>query len=321
MVAVEDQHVANFSADVSVVDEWLATRGVPFIPATSTIAVDLEYALLGNATSIHDPKGYIYNNVLDAQIEAIRSTMNAMKFGNQTIEITVSESGWPSKGAPGDAAAPPDNAKKYKTRGWKWLCFPVSCVTYATNAKGTSFSEVVAAQLTPKVVAAQLTPKTVASTPIRRETVAKLKVAINGFGRIGRNFLRCWHGLKDSPLDVVVVNDSGGVKNASPLLKFDSMLGTFKPEVKFVDYTTISVDGKPIKVVSNRDPLKFPWADLGIDIVIAGRGVFVDGRGAGKHIQAGAKKVTSLLQQKAQTFQLMLLESTKVTTLTRSQIS
>ncbi|GKV51564.1 hypothetical protein SLEP1_g58206 [Rubroshorea leprosula] len=157
-----------------------------------------------------------------------------------------------------------------------------SCVTYATNAKGTSFSE---------VVAAQLTPKTVASAPVRRETVAKLKVAINGFGRIGRNFLRCWHGRKDSPLDVVVVNDSGGVKNASHLLKYDSMLGTFKAEVKIVDDTTISVDGKPIKVVSNRDPLKLPWADLGIDIVIEGTGVFVDGPGAGKHIQAGAKKV------------------------------
>ncbi|GKV44419.1 hypothetical protein SLEP1_g51605 [Rubroshorea leprosula] len=150
------------------------------------------------------------------------------------------------------------------------------------NAKGTSFS---------KVVAAQLTPKTVASTPVRRETVAKLKVAINGFGCIGRNFLRCWYGRKDSPLDVVVVNDSGGVKNASHLLKYDSMLGTFKAEVKIVDDTTISVDRKPIKVVSNRDPLKLPWANHGIDIVIEGTGVFVDGPRAGKHIQAGAKKV------------------------------
>ncbi|GKV33430.1 hypothetical protein SLEP1_g41946 [Rubroshorea leprosula] len=127
-----------------------------------------------------------------------------------------------------------------------------------------------------EVVAAQLTPKTVASTPVRRETVAKLKVAINGFGRIGRNLLRCWHGREDSPLDLVVVNDSVGVKNG---------------KVKTVDDTTISADGKPIKVVSNRDPLKLPWADLGIDIVIEGTGVFVDGPGAGKHIQAGAKKV------------------------------
>ncbi|KAG1355289.1 Glyceraldehyde-3-phosphate dehydrogenase GAPB, chloroplastic [Cocos nucifera] len=78
---------------------------------------------------------------------------------------------------------------------------------------------------------------------------------------------------------------------ASHLLKYDSMLGTFKADVKIVDNGTISVDGKPIMVVSNRDPLKLPWAELGIDIVIEGTGVFVDGPGAGKHIQAGAKKV------------------------------
>ncbi|XP_044474719.1 glyceraldehyde-3-phosphate dehydrogenase B, chloroplastic isoform X1 [Mangifera indica] len=155
-------------------------------------------------------------------------------------------------------------------------------VTYATYAREGSFFD---------VVAAQLTPKTAVATPVRGETVAKLKVAINGFGRIGRNFLRCWHGRKDSPLDVVVVNDSGGVKNASHLLKYDSLLGTFKADVKIVDNDTISVDGKPIKVVSNRDPLKLPWAEFGIDIVIEGTGVFVDGPGAGKHIQAGAKKV------------------------------
>lgn len=157
-----------------------------------------------------------------------------------------------------------------------------SCVTYAKSAGEGSFFDVVASQLAPKVAV---------STPVRAETVAKLKVAINGFGRIGRNFLRCWHGRKDSPLDVIVVNDSGGVKNASHLLKYDSMLGTFKAEVKIVDNETISVDGKPIKVVSSRDPLKLPWAELGIDIVIEGTGVFVDGPGAGKHIQAGAKKV------------------------------
>nr|BDU14793.1 glyceraldehyde-3-phosphate dehydrogenase GAPB, chloroplastic [Drosera adelae] len=140
-------------------------------------------------------------------------------------------------------------------------------------------------------LAARLSPKAVRPTPASGKITAELKVAINGFGRIGRNFLRCWHGRKNSPLDVVVVNDSGGVKNASHLLKYDSILGTFKADVKIVDNETISVDGKLIKVVSSRDPLKLPWAELGIDIVIEGTGVFVDGPGAGKHIQAGAKKV------------------------------
>ncbi|CAB4275543.1 unnamed protein product [Prunus armeniaca] len=120
---------------------------------------------------------------------------------------------------------------------------------------------------------------------------AKLKVAINGFGRIGRNFLRCWHGRKDSPLDVVVINDTGGVKQASHLLKYDSTLGIFDADVKPVGDNGISVDGKVIKVVSSRNPLDLPWKDLEIDLVIEGTGVFVDREGAGKHLQAGAKKV------------------------------
>ncbi|XP_047262426.1 glyceraldehyde-3-phosphate dehydrogenase A, chloroplastic isoform X1 [Capsicum annuum] len=124
-----------------------------------------------------------------------------------------------------------------------------------------------------------------------RVVEAKLKVAINGFGRIGRNFLRCWHGRKDSPLEVIAINDSGGVKQASHLLKYDSTLGIFDADVKPVGTDGISVDGKVIKVVSDRNPINLPWKDLGVDLVIEGTGVFVDREGAGKHIQAGAKKV------------------------------
>ncbi|XP_059460650.1 glucan endo-1,3-beta-D-glucosidase-like [Corylus avellana] len=217
IVAVENSHVANVSSDVSAADEWLASRVVPFIPATSVVAicigneylttdddklepnalvqamqnmhsalvsrgldrkmkvttphsmavlassfppsastfalnlmptmtaiagfladtgapfmvnaypyfayranpstVSLEYALLGNDThGVHDPKGYSYTNMLDAQIDAIRSAINALGFGNRRIEITVSESGWPSKGGSGDTAATPQNAKTYNSR-------------------------------------------------------------------------------------------------------------------------------------------------------------------------------------------------------------
>ena len=123
-------------------------------------------------------------------------------------------------------------------------------------------------------------------------TEAKLKVAINGFGRIGRNFLRCWHGRGDSsPLEVIAINDTGGVKQASHLLKYDSTLGIFDADVKPVGDNAISVDGKVIKVVSDRNPSNLPWGEMGIDLVIEGTGVFVDRAGAGKHLEAGAKKV------------------------------
>ncbi|CAK9178300.1 unnamed protein product [Ilex paraguariensis] len=216
IVAVENYHVANLSAGTSAANEWFATRVVPFIPATSIIAiavgneylttdedhldpnalvqamqnlhqvlisrgldrkikvttphsmavlassfppsastfattllptmtsivdfladtgapfmvnaypyfayrdnpgtVNLEYALLGNATGVRDPKGYSYNNILDAQIDAVRSAIIALGFGNRSVEITVSESGWPSKGEAGETAATPENAKTYNTR-------------------------------------------------------------------------------------------------------------------------------------------------------------------------------------------------------------
>jgi glyceraldehyde-3-phosphate dehydrogenase (NADP+) (phosphorylating) len=119
----------------------------------------------------------------------------------------------------------------------------------------------------------------------------KVRVAINGFGRIGRNFLRCLEGRTDSLLEVIAINDSGGVKQASHLLKYDSTLGKFDAEVKIVDDSHISVNGKSIKVVSSRDPTKLPWGEMDIDLVIEGTGVFIDTPGASKHIQAGAKKV------------------------------
>ncbi|KAI3424429.1 hypothetical protein D9Q98_009981 [Chlorella vulgaris] len=120
----------------------------------------------------------------------------------------------------------------------------------------------------------------------------KIKVAINGFGRIGRQFLRCWEGRGEaSNLEVVAVNDSGGVKQASHLLKYDSTMGTFKADVKITGEDSFSINGKEIKVVSSRDPTKLPWKAMGVDLVIEGTGVFIDRPGASKHIEAGASKV------------------------------
>lgn len=140
----------------------------------------------------------------------------------------------------------------------------------------------------------QVAAQTVTSTRGNRVVTTaakKLNVAINGFGRIGRNFLRCVEGRPDSNLNVVVINDSGGVKQASHLLKYDSTLGKFDADVKIVDDQNISVNGKNIRIVSSRNPLELPWKDFEIDLVIEGTGVFLNREGAGKHIQAGAKKV------------------------------
>jgi len=118
----------------------------------------------------------------------------------------------------------------------------------------------------------------------------KVKVAINGFGRIGRNFIRCWANRPDSGMDVVCINDTSGVKTAAHLLKYDSILGTFEKDV-VAGEDSLTVGGKTIKVVSNRNPLELPWKEMGIDIVVEATGVFVTKEGAGKHIEAGCKKV------------------------------
>jgi glyceraldehyde-3-phosphate dehydrogenase (NADP+) (phosphorylating) len=114
----------------------------------------------------------------------------------------------------------------------------------------------------------------------------------NGFGRIGRNFVRCLESRgPDAPMEVVAINDSGGVKQAAHLLKYDSILGTFKADIKITGDDTMTLNGRTIKVVSQRNPLELPWKEMGIDIVIESTGVFIDEEGAGKHITAGAKKV------------------------------
>merc|ERR1740127_202790 len=159
-----------------------------------------------------------------------------------------------------------------------------------------TFSAAKTTQLTQfSKAAGQFKNKTVAKASVSNTIEAKgktCKVAINGFGRIGRNFLRCWHGRgKGTLLEVVAINDSGGVKQASHLVKYDSVLGTFEADVKIVDDTHMSIDGKSIQIVSSRDPLQLPWKELGIDIVIEGTGVFIDTPGASKHLTAGAKKV------------------------------
>jgi glyceraldehyde-3-phosphate dehydrogenase (NAD(P)) len=117
-----------------------------------------------------------------------------------------------------------------------------------------------------------------------------IRVAINGFGRIGRNFLRCWIGRSSSQLEVVGINDTSDPKTNAHLLRYDSMLGKLDADIS-ADDNSITVNGKTIKCYSDRNPLNLPWADWGVDLVIEATGVFVDYEGAAKHLAAGAKKV------------------------------
>jgi len=121
------------------------------------------------------------------------------------------------------------------------------------------------------------------------ESPVTVKIGINGFGRIGRNYLRAALAL-GSDIEIVAVNDLTDTKSLAHLLKYDTVGGRLNATVE-VDGDTIIVDGKPIKVLAERDPANLPWAALGVDIVIESTGRFTKSVDAHKHIDAGAKKV------------------------------
>ncbi len=134
-----------------------------------------------------------------------------------------------------------------------------------------------------------------------------VKVAINGFGRIGRGTLRAFfEALKGSSkvvfanavspdllkeIEIVAINDLAGAKNSAHLFKYDSVHGIYEGEVSVKGEDILVIDGREIKVFSERDPEKLPWQQLGVDIVLECTGKFRDREGAGKHLKAGAKKV------------------------------
>ncbi len=117
-----------------------------------------------------------------------------------------------------------------------------------------------------------------------------VRVAINGFGRIGRNFLRCWLTRENSNLDLVAVNNTSDPRINTHLLKYDSLLGRLDADISY-DADTMTVNGNVIKCYSDRNPSNLPWKDWGIDLVIESTGVFNSEEGASRHIEAGAKKV------------------------------
>ncbi|AZS87950.1 type I glyceraldehyde-3-phosphate dehydrogenase [Streptomyces griseoviridis] len=116
-----------------------------------------------------------------------------------------------------------------------------------------------------------------------------IRVGINGFGRIGRNYFRALLE-QGADIEIVAVNDLGDTATTAHLLKYDTILGRLKAEVSHTE-DTITVDGHTIKVLSERDPANLPWGELGVDIVIESTGIFTKKADAAKHIAGGAKKV------------------------------
>jgi len=117
-----------------------------------------------------------------------------------------------------------------------------------------------------------------------------VRVGINGFGRIGRNFWRAVHTMGTPGIEIVAANDLGDITTFAHLLKYDTVLGTLDVAVSAADGTIVAGDQK-IKWLAERDPAALPWADLGVDLVIESTGHFTDHDGAHKHIEAGARKV------------------------------
>ncbi len=116
-----------------------------------------------------------------------------------------------------------------------------------------------------------------------------IRVGINGFGRIGRNFFRAQQAL-GSDLEIVALNDLGDAKTMAHLLRYDSNLGPFQGEVELAD-GVLRAAGEEVRMLSERDPAALPWGDLGVDVVLESTGHFNDRESAQKHLDAGAKKV------------------------------
>ena len=117
-----------------------------------------------------------------------------------------------------------------------------------------------------------------------------IRVGINGFGRIGRNFWRAVHAAPGRDIEIVAANDLGDMATFAHLLKYDTVLGTLDVDVHAADGAIVAGD-KRILWLAERDPAALPWRDLGVDVVIESTGHFTKGDDARKHLAAGAKKV------------------------------
>ena len=118
----------------------------------------------------------------------------------------------------------------------------------------------------------------------------KMKIAINGFGRIGRLTLRAILENNNNDFEVVAINDLGDIDSNIHLFKYDSVHGTFNQDIKIIE-NNVEINEKKIRFYSEKDPISLPWNELNVDLVIESTGFFTDRDSAYKHIEAGAKKV------------------------------
>ena len=118
-----------------------------------------------------------------------------------------------------------------------------------------------------------------------------VRIGVNGFGRIGRNFTRAVLKRPEADVELVAINDLSDARVLAHLLRYDSVLGPLESTVKVSDDGQIDLDTASFKVLAERDPAALPWGDMGVDVVIESTGIFTDRAGASKHLEAGAKKV------------------------------
>lgn len=132
-----------------------------------------------------------------------------------------------------------------------------------------------------------------------------MKVGVNGFGRIGRDFVREYFegGVED--FELVAINASGDLEDLAHLFKYDSVYGKFDGEIKAVE-DGFMINGKKVRVTAQRDPLQIPWKELGVELVVDSTGAFRDREGLSKHIEAGAKKVIVTAPAKGEDITIVL---------------
>ncbi|MBY0415504.1 MAG: type I glyceraldehyde-3-phosphate dehydrogenase, partial [Bdellovibrionales bacterium] len=120
--------------------------------------------------------------------------------------------------------------------------------------------------------------------------MTKIKVGINGMGRIGRTVLREFFNRKESDFEIVAVNNPGNPEQYIHLLKYDSVHGTFNGDL-LLEGDVMNINGKAVKFYTQKDPTEIPWSDLGVQVVIDATGIFKDKPGLGKHMKGTVKKV------------------------------